>query len=141
MINSTVKLPQIAQFASTNVNSANQGIMATAPAGTTTNVDLKLTDDCFLTGGILRTLNSTFGDYTAFQVVDVDNMLGYGAGTVLGQYTTCWYMRSDAQEQVNENTPYPAKVLAGLYLRVIYVSIGTTDVTITVMYRLHKALF
>jgi hypothetical protein len=141
MINSTLKLTQIAQFASTNVNSANQGLRTTCTAGTTTNIDLKLNDDCFLTGGVLRTDGSAFGDYATFQVVDVDNIFGYGAGTILGQYISNWYMRSDAQEQVNENTPYPAKVLAGLYLRLVYVSTGTSNVDAVVMYRLHKALF
>jgi hypothetical protein len=141
MINSTVKLPQLSHFASTNVNSASQGLRATAAFGTATNIDLLLTDDSFLTGGVLRTSGSAFGDHATFQVVDVDNIIGYGAGAVLGQYVTSWYMRSDAEEQVNENAAYPAKVIAGLYLRVVYTSVGTSDVDVAVMYRLHKALF
>lgn len=141
MINSQANLQQVTDFKSGNVNTDNQGLIGTATAGQTTNLDLKLVDDCFLTGGILRTNMANFGDYATFQVVDVDNILGYGAGTVLGQYCTNWYMRSDAQEQVNESTSYPAKIKAGLYLRLAYTSTGLSNVTVTVNYRLHKALY
>jgi hypothetical protein len=141
MIGSTLKLPDLSHFSSTNVNSASQGLYAVAAVGAVTNIDLKLLDDCFLTGGVLRTEGSSFGDYATFQVVDVDNILGYGANTILGQYVTSWYMRSDAQEQVNENTPYPAKVIAGLYLRLVYTSMGSSAVNVAVMYRLHRALY
>lgn len=140
MINSTTKLIQVAQFTSDLVHGNNQGMSQTAPAGTTTNIDLKLVDDHFMSGGILRTLNSAFGDTATFQVVDIDNVMGYGAGCILGQYATNWYMRSDSQEQVNESTPYPVKLPAGLYLRLVYTSIGTTDVTVAIIYRLHKVL-
>lgn len=141
MVNSTLKLTQINQFASDNVHSNNQGLMATATAGAVTNIDLPLTDDHFITGGVMRTLNAAFGDVATFQVVDKDNVIGYGAGAVLGQYVTNWYMRSDSQEQINENIPYPAKIPAGLYLRIVYTSVGTTDVTVSIMYRLHKVLY
>lgn len=141
MVNSTLKLTQTSQFASDNVNSNDQGTIVTATAGTTTNIDLKLTDDNFITGGVLRTEQATFGDSATFQVIDIDNVLGYGAGVVLGQYVTNWYMRSDEQEQINETIPYPAKIYAGLYLRVKYTSIGTSDTQVAVMYRLHKILY
>jgi hypothetical protein len=140
MVNSTLKLTQINQFASDLVHANNQGVSGNATAGVVSSIDLKLTDDHFVTGGVLRTLNSAFGDSVTFQVVDVDNVIGYGAGTVLGQYATSVYMRSDSQEQINENIPYPAKIPAGLYLRIVYTSVGTTDVTVTMMYRLHKIL-
>jgi hypothetical protein len=141
MINSTLKITQLEQFSSINVNGNNQGVIATATAGTTTNIDLKLVDDCFITGGVLRTNAATFGDHATFQVIDIDNILGYGANTILGQYNTNWYMCSDRQTQVDENSPYPAKILANLYLRVKYTSIGSTDVIVCLNYRLHKALY
>jgi hypothetical protein len=141
MQNSTLKLTRVEEFASNNVNANNQALLFTAAAAQTTTGDLKLTDDCFITGAVLRTNTSAFGDYAVFQVVDVDNILGYGAGTVLGQYVNKWYMRSDAQEQANENTPYPAKILAGLYLRLIYTSVGLMPVSVAINYRLHKALY
>jgi len=141
MQGSTLRLTQISQFSSDNVNNNNQGILGTALAGQNTNIDLKLLDDCFLIGGILRTQTSSFGDYAVFQVIDIDNILGYGAGAVLGQYVNKWYMKSDEQEQLNETTTYPAKVLAGLYLRIVYTSIGLIDVKVAINYRLHKILY
>lgn len=140
MQGSKTKLYQISQFSSDLLNVNNKGITGIASAGTVTNIDLKLDDDNFITGGVLRTNTSTFGDHATFQVIDLDNVMGYGAGVILGQYCTDWYMRSDVQEQLNENTPYPAKIYAGLYLRLKYTSVGTTDVQVSVMYRLHKIL-
>jgi hypothetical protein len=141
MQNSTLLLQQMMQFTSNNVNCAGGGATGVIPAGSSSTVDYFLTDDCFLTGGIMRSKNSAFGDYAHFQVIDVNNVLGFGAGVVLGQYLTDWYMSSDTEEQINENFPYPAKIKAGLALRVVYFSIGTTDVTVCVNYRLHKAMY
>ena len=141
MQNSTLKLSQLSHFASTNVNSDTQGKLQTIPAGTTVSIDFKIIDDSFISGGILLTKNAAFGDKASFQVVDVDNIIGYGNNVVLGQYITNWYMRSDSEMQINENMPYPAKIMSGLYLRIIYTSIGQTDVDIAIIYKLHKALF
>ncbi len=141
MNGSILKLTQVSQFASDNVNSASRGVTGLALAGQVTNLDLKLTDDAFITGGVLRTYTSAFGDTATFQVVDVENLLGYGENVVLGQYINEWHMRSDVQEQINEITTYPAKILSGLYLRIIYTSTGDTDVLIAANYRLHKILY
>jgi hypothetical protein len=100
-----------------------------------------MTDDCFLTGGILRTNNAVFGDYCDMQVIDKDNVLGYGANVVLNQFVTKWYMRSDAQEQFEKSLPYPSKLLSGLYLRIVYHSIGSVDVDVAMNYELHRALY
>ncbi len=134
MNGSTLKLNRADIFASDNVT----GVVT---AGQTVNIDLKMLDDNFITGGILYTLDSKFGDYINLQVVDVDNILGYGINTILGQYCTNWYMCSDSQEQLNETVNYPAKILSGLYLRIVYHSLGLSDVTVIINYRLHKALY
>lgn len=141
MNESILKVTRVDVFASDNVSANNQGMMAIIPAGKVTYVDLKMLDDNFLTGGILRTLNTQFGDYVDLQVVDVDNILRAGNNIVLAQYCTSWYLRSDSQEQLNETINYPAKVLSGLYLRLVYHSVGLENVTVTVNYRLHKALY
>ena len=36
--------------------------------------------------------------------------------------------------------PYPAKVYAGLYLRLIYTSTGASNVAVAINYSLHKVL-
>jgi len=141
MQNSTLVLSQLDQFSSTNVNSAVEGVFSTATANASTNIDLYISDDCFLIGGSLLTNQAAFGDYAKFQVVDVDNTLGLGANLVLGEYIKSWYMRSDVQLQLNETVVYPAKIKAGLYLRVVYVSTGQNNVSVAINYRLHKALY
>lgn len=141
MQNSTLVISQLEQLSSTHVNSAATGILGTALAGQTTALDLAITDDVFIVGGCLLASGATFGDYVRFQVVDKDNILGYGANLVLGQYINSWYLRSDSQLQINETMVYPAKVRAGLYLRAIYVSTGGSDVPFAINYRLHRALY
>ena len=64
------------------------------------------------------------GDYMKFQIVDVDNILGYGAGFVADEFGDDW--------GVMPNTPttirlYKAKLIPGLYIRIKYTSTGTTD--------------
>jgi hypothetical protein len=141
MNNSILQLNRIEAFATDNVSVNNQGVLGTAIAGHVTNIDLKMLDDNFIIGGILHTLNTKFGDHVILQVIDIDNILGFGPNTVLGQYCTTWYLRDDQQEQLDENNPYPSKIAAGLYLRLIYTSTGETDVTVIINYRLHKALY
>jgi hypothetical protein len=141
MINSKLIILQTKDFSAENVFFNGQGVLGTVTAGSSSNVDLKILDDCFITGGILRTNGSNFGDYAHVQIVDIDNMLGYGANTVLRQFITNWYMRSDAQQQIETELSYPAKILAGLYIRIVYHSTGSTNVSVAMNYDLHKALY
>jgi hypothetical protein len=139
MQNSSLQLQQTIQLNGNNVSCNGQGVTDIVPAGQYKNIDYILTDDCFITGGMLKSQTSNFGDYANFQVVDINNMLGYGANYVISQFLTNWYIGSDKEEQINEDFPYPAKIPAGLALRVVYYSTGTTDVQVCVNYRLHKA--
>jgi hypothetical protein len=141
MQGSAVSLSKATMFASDIVSFTGKGVFGTASFGAVSNIDLVMTDDCFLTGGVLRTNGSFFGDYADMQVVDKDNILGYGAGAVLNQFITKWYMRSDAQEQFETSLSYPSKIYAGLYLRVVYHSVGATNVEVAMNYELHKALY
>lgn len=141
MQGSAIIITKVSMFASDNVTFSGKGTLGTAAFGTVSNVDLVMTDDCFLTGGRLRANIPVFGDYVDLQVVDKDNILGYGANVVLNQFVTKWYMRSDDQQQVEILLSYPSKVFAGLYLRLVYHSTGTVDVGVAVNYELHKALY
>ena len=134
-------ITKASMFASDNVLFSGKGVLGTATAGISSNIDLVMTDDCFLTGGILRTNISVFGDYADMQVVDKDNVLGYGVNVVLNQFVTKWYMRSDSQEQFVTSLPYPSKIFSGLYLRLVYHSTGGINVSAVMNYELHKALY
>ena len=114
-----------------------QGITGTAAAGTTTNFDLLIADDQLITGLWMFNNGGTYGDYVVIQVVDTTGFTGYPAGTVLQQFVK-WYMPPSFIEQFDIN--YPAKLIAGLTIRLAYVSTGVTGVNVGVNYKLHKVL-
>lgn len=131
------------QFQSDNVHFCGIGILGTAAHGAVTNIDLKLSDDMLIIGGMLNTKSASWGDYVNLKVVDVDNVLGYGAGAMLNQFASNWYCCDDSngQHQILLQVPYPAKIFAGLYLRVEYHSTGAVDVGVNMNYLLHKVLY
>lgn len=132
--------PNINAFVKVALNYNAVGVTGVANSGTTTNVDYQLTDDTLLTGAQVLTSTSVFGDSITFQVVDVNNILGYGANVVLKQFITNWQLRSDSQEQIDLHVNYPAKLKAGLYLRLVYSSTGGSNVNVAINYALHKVL-
>lgn len=104
-----------------------KGVRLTCSAGQVTSVDVKFTQNMLLCGGGCR-LNDKVaeGDYVEFFIVDVDNLLGYGAGTVLAKFVEtdyCWagknweVLLEDAKE-----------IPAGIYLRITYTSVGQEEV-------------
>lgn len=116
-----------------------KGIAGTATKNTTTNIDYKLTEERYINGVDLLIKDSVWGDYVKFQVVDVDNILGYGAGTVLDEFGSDWYIDPNVCQQGQVIIPYPAKIIANLYIRIVYVSVGTVnDVELKANLFLHK---
>lgn len=119
------------------------GIVATATHGTSTNIDFKvpgtLGEFQYLNGAYAFTQNANFGDYVNVYVVDKDNILGYGANTVLANYINHWYI--DPSHELDITTPYAAKAPSGVYIRVEYVSTSTSvDVGIAVNFMLHTPI-
>lgn len=110
-----------------NLKFRGTGQSGVATKNTTTNFDYKLTENRFVNGIEFVLNNQVFGDTAKFQVVDVDNILGYGAGLVLDEFGTNWNFASDTQRQGPYIIPYPALVNSGLYIRVIYNSVGTIN--------------
>lgn len=141
MQGSTLVIRNNEQFTASNVNANHQGVLGTAAPGVATNIDYVLVDDCFVTGAILFAKGAAWGDTLTLQVVDVSNMYGRGAGFVLGQYVTNWALRTDSELQFDQNSTFPAKVITGLALRVVYSSTGAVAVPLAVNYKLQKALF
>ena len=116
-----------------------QGVKATVTAGQVVNIDYTLTDDCLITGAWFVTdSNAAFGDSASFQVVDTTGITGYPAGTVLNQFVTNWYMYPNSSEQFE--VPYPAKLMAGLTVRLVYTSTGTNNVFVAINFALHKVM-
>lgn len=115
-----------------------KGLNFTATAGVDTSYDYKFTEARLIDGTQIILNNHVFGDSVSFKVVDVDNILGYGAGLVLDIFGENWYVASDKQDQGHIRVTYSAEVLAGLYLRVIYHSTGSTDVGVRCNMFAHK---
>lgn len=137
--NTTFKPAKVSDFEASKLNFNGQGLIGTAIAGQSTPLDFQITDDCLLTGAILLSKNSVFGDHINLQIVDVDGLLA-PAGTVLNQFVTSWYLADDIQKQLDMQVAYPAKIYAGLYIRVVYISTGNNDVDLAINYTLHKVL-
>lgn len=110
----------------------------TATKDSTTDIDFKMSENLFLNGGLLLYKDAAWGDYFAIQIIDIDNILGYGANTILKNYITKWYVHPDTH-CLELHAEYAGKVLKDLYVRLKYTSVGTTnDVKVKVNLRLHK---
>lgn len=107
-----------------------KGISGTAAPFTTSNVDYKVTEARYINGCHLILKNHVWDDSLKFQIVDVDNVLGYGAGAVLDEFGTTWKFADDKQDQGLFKIEYPAKILANLYIRIAYTSVGAVPVNI-----------
>lgn len=73
------------------------------------------------------------GDWVEVQVVDKDNLLGYGADTILGWVIRKWILAGGAENHEINPPKYDflsskRKIPAGIYLRVIYHGSGTPNV-------------
>lgn len=134
----TYKPIKVSDFEANKLNYDAKGVSTTVTGGTTHNLDLTLTDDCLITGAWMITSDGYLGDTASFQVIDTTGMTGYPAGTVLSQFITNWYLPTAADAQFE--LAYPAKVYAGLTLRLVYNSTGTSNVFLAINYKLHKIL-
>ncbi len=64
------------------------------------------------------------GDHITFSVVDIDNILGYGAGTILDTFADNFYVFPDEVAEIRE---HQADLIPGLYIRATYNNSGASD--------------
>jgi hypothetical protein len=105
-----------------------QGIIGTATAGAATNIQWKLPERRYIEGGHVLIKDGAWGDKVQFQIVDVDNVIGYGAGAVLDTFVSDLYVNPEKIDQGEFRCPYIADVYANLYLRLVYTSLGAANV-------------
>lgn len=141
MIGSKYSPGSVKDYSAKDLNIALRGCKFVANAGQVTTNDFLINDDTLINGAIVIVLNSSLGDTIACQVIDKDNVLGYGTNVVLAQYCVDWYMNPSETEQLDFMCQYPAKIITGLYLRTLYTSVGITNSDVIVNYRLHKVLW
>lgn len=111
-----------------------KGASYTATASSTTTHDLQVPADIHLFGGHYWVKDAALGDTLTFQVVDVDNILGGGAGAVVTEYITDMPIPPWNHER-DLDSPTHTYIPTGLYLRVTYVSTGGTNVSLGVTYK------
>lgn len=137
--NTLFKPLNINAFTSDVLNYASVGTSANCTANSTTSIDFAITDDMLITGLQLLTNGGTYGDYASLQVIDPNNILGMGANAILLQPVTSWFLPPTASMQFD--VVYPAKIYAGLTLRILYTSTAIIgSVFVAVNYKLHKVL-
>jgi hypothetical protein len=118
---------------------AGQGVKGTATKTSTTNIDLKMTAERCLNGIELFLQDQEWDDDMKLQVVDVDDVLGGGAGAVLSEYGADWNMATDQERQGPYLLAYPAVIPINIYIRIVYVSTGTVNnVKVKANYFLHE---
>lgn len=107
------------------------------PAGEARSVLYQVTKKMYVNGGRLVTDgNSVFGDWVEFQIVDHDNLLGYGVDTVLANWIPKWLVSWKASTETIQ-TPYAGSPPVGMYFRMTYHSVGNVDVHFSVNYMMH----
>ena len=99
----------------------------TAPSSQTTIQDYLITEGRTMSGAIYKGQNTNFGDRVDFEVVHP--ILGS-----LDMFAETWYV-SDAQTHIEL---YPAKLPAGLIIRVTYYNDGPSDSKFFVNLFLHR---
>ena len=119
---------------------------------TTSNIDKLVDEDRYVNGVRLILNNHEWDDYLHFEIVDKDGV-GVSLGwydqntfdTVLGglyvadRFGEEWQLDDSIKTQPDVVVPYPAKIYAGLYIRIVYISTGTVnDVDVNANLYLHK---
>jgi hypothetical protein len=107
------------------------GFSGTADYGTTTALDYTLSAERWIDGVELLVSGAAQGDYVNFQVV-------HPQAGVLDTFGATWYVDHERCKQTVVVLSYPARLVAGLIIRVSYVSVGTADVWVAANLRLHE---
>jgi hypothetical protein len=128
-------------YGAKDLNAALTGTKFIAAASQETTHDFLISEDHLIDGAQLITVGANAGDKVKCQVIDKDNVLGYGQNVVLGEYVKDWYLDPSSSKQLEYESNYPAKIYGGLYLRTVYTSTGAVPVTVIVNYLLHKVLW
>ncbi len=108
-------------------------------AGQTGSVDFKIENysgenftSKYLNGAEIYCSNASVGDWAEAQIVDVDNILGYGANTVLKSYVKKMFIFPNVRQVITASAP--GQIPVGLYIRIVYHSTGATSPVLYVNY-------
>lgn len=117
------------------------GFRGTAAPSATTNLDLAVgAEDRHLSGLSIILVDHAEADTVGLSVVDVDNVIGYGAGVVLKTFGIAWNVDHTKSDQGAHVFNFVARIPAGVYIRIAYVSTGASAVTVKLNTILHKKI-
>lgn len=102
------------------------GLEFTAVANDTTDYEVKWTKDIEFVGATARCNRSEFGDKVQMQIVDVDNILGYGAGFVVTEFGKNVPGKM-IESKCDAQTTTAATVMTGLYVRIRYENVSLSE--------------
>ena len=100
---------------------ASMGASASCAAGSSTNVDVVLTDDMFVVGLEFIAVGALVGDTVTLQVIDTNGVVS-PPGTVIMTPVSNWNVSSDQQMFLKYQAITPKKVLGTMTIRAIYTS-------------------
>lgn len=124
-----------------NNNARFKGYSGTATKNTTTDLDFLIPDNRIILGARMIVSNHVLGDKFTTQVIDIDNVIGHGANTVISEYVTDWYVDHGSTNQGDVIVPekLAGAIPNGTYIRFKYTSIGTVfDVSVKVNFYLYE---
>jgi len=142
----TPELPiiELTPFSQSSFRFDGDGVAGTCTAGQTLTLDY-LIDPTYhplgqkIDGGMVIVSGGKVGDYITCSVVDAGNILPSPyTGATLDTWVVKWYMPENGYIQLS--TPYAGLIPDGFYLRIVYHSTGTTDVSVAMNYRLHSPI-
>lgn len=107
------------------------GMEGVAIHGTDTEIDYLIVEERYINGVRIIAKGAAWGDYLKFQVIHPI----YG---MVNEFGTKWYIDADNSKQDDVIVPYPAKLPAGVTVRILYTSVGETDVLVYANLYLHK---
>lgn len=110
----------------------------TVTANGTKNIDKKFTENVYIYGGVYELVgDANNGDYLDIQVIDIDNVLGYGANTILATFIENEYV--NVERKFNEITSEDGNIIpTGVYLRAKYTAAGNNTPILIVRYKLRR---
>lgn len=124
------------------------GYAGSVPNNATSNLDFAIgAEDRYIQGVRLMLKNHLWGDTINLQIIDTDGVIPAPARAafplypVLRQFATNWAVDNTSQDQGQHVFGYVARIIAGVYLRIIYTSTSSVlaaDVDIKLNCLLHK---
>lgn len=110
----------INEFEKEKLNKSAVGQTFTVTKGTTQNLDIAITDDSLVMDSCILVDGAAKGDNWTMQVV-------HPIAGVVFQGVTTWLVDWTKLQQPIPKANFPAKVFAGLTLRIVYQSVGTEN--------------